>query len=93
MRRVLSQQLQAALFRSLLGGVVLAGGAFFGTLTGDLAQGQGIGGTQLLGAGIATGFVFFTNLAVRFAAEGLIDSAAANNGGRRIGDPSPPPAG
>lgn len=79
---------RAALIRAVVGGLVLAGAAFFGSLSGDLAQGQAIHAAQLEGSGIAAGVVFFGNLVVRFGAEGLIDTQASLNGGRRATDGS-----
>ena len=81
---------KAALIRAAIGGVILAGSAFFGSLAGDLAQGQTLGASQVIGGGIAAGVVFFGQLAIRFGVEGYIDTQQAENGGRRVGDPVPP---
>jgi hypothetical protein len=78
---------KTALIRAAIGGVALAGAAFFGVLSGDLTAGQQLGGHQLEVAGVAAGVVFFGNLVVRAGAEGLIDQKQAGNGGRRASDP------
>lgn len=60
----MSPQLTTALIRASLGGIITAGVAFFGQLAAGVSVGR---------AGIATGLTFFTYLAARGGAEGLID--------------------
>jgi len=73
----MSPQLKIAFVRGLISAVVNAGTVFF---TG-LAVGAGTTGKISAGvltvAGISAGGVFFSTLALRFAAEGLIDQSAA----------------
>lgn len=63
-----SDQLKVALIRSVLGGVVFAGSAFFGQLAT---------GAPTRAAEIAAGVAFFSYLILRGGVEGLIDTQTA----------------
>ena len=62
------QPWQIATIRSFIGGVVIAGGAFFGQLATN---------APLRTAEIAAGVAFFSYLALRGVAEGIIDQSSA----------------
>jgi hypothetical protein len=64
----MTQQFKVAWIRAGVGGLVLAGSAFFGQLA--------TGGT-LRTAGVAAGVAFFAYLILRGGVEGLVDSANA----------------
>lgn len=77
----MSQQLQVALVRAILGGVIKAGTVFFSVLAAGAGTTGSISHSVLVIAAIGAGGAFFAELVVRFGAEGLIDTAAANNAG------------
>jgi len=73
----MSDQLKAALTRGVLGGLVNAGSTFFAGLAAGAGTTGSVNHVVLIVAGIGAGAAFFSTLAVRFAAEGLIDTQAA----------------
>lgn len=74
----MSDAFKTALIRGAISAFVIAGASFFGVLSSDQLLGQHIGSAQIEGAGIASGVVFFTQLALRAGIEGTIDSRAAS---------------